>query len=205
LACVVALLFGATLLGQILGRKQNGIKRAVCWIVPPMVVAVAAISFAHHQLQAIMHSNELTAYTACLHFAEGEQVYHRTDWKKDGVHEYASSMKELFEKDLISREMSEAEWPSAKPYHGYYFKILKQRALSEDRSYFDLQNRMTKGYALAAWPAHYKRTGMYQFQISSAGSIYYSERFNPQRDGERTAEFYPAQPDWMATCGFPRP
>lgn len=59
-------------------------------------------------------------------------------------------------------------------YHGYYYRILtSQGANASDGAYSYIENgKMTKGFALIAWPAVYGHTGVTSFMINQQGEVY---------------------------------
>ncbi|WP_431296922.1 DUF2950 domain-containing protein [Rahnella sp. PAMC 25559] len=59
-------------------------------------------------------------------------------------------------------------------YHGYYFRILTAQGASASGgaySYID-NGKMTKGFALIAWPVSYGHTGITSFIINQQGEVY---------------------------------
>ena len=60
------------------------------------------------------------------------------------------------------------------PFHGYYFRILTGQGASADGGAKDyvVNGRMTGGFALVAWPAHYDETGVTTFVINQDGVVY---------------------------------
>jgi Protein of unknown function (DUF2950) len=71
-----------------------------------------------------------------------------------------------------------------KPYHGYYFKILKQQGKDAPGGKYNyvINGNMIGGFALVAWPAEYGRSGIMTFIVNQQGRVY-------QKDlGPRTAK-----------------
>jgi len=69
-----------------------------------------------------------------------------------------------------------------KPYHGYYYRILKQQGpnASGGALNYVVNGKMIGGFALVAYPAEYGNSGVMTFVVNHAGTIY-------QKDlGERT-------------------
>ena len=61
-----------------------------------------------------------------------------------------------------------------RPFHGYYFKILKAQgpnAVGGARSYL-VKGKLTEGYAVMAWPAAYGNSGIMTFLVSHQGIVY---------------------------------
>ena len=64
---------------------------------------------------------------------------------------------------------------SPMPYHGYHFAILTRqgaKARGGAMSYLDGQGRMTKGFALVAYPARYGESGVTTFLVGPDGLVY---------------------------------
>jgi len=70
------------------------------------------------------------------------------------------------------------------PYHGYYYKILKQQGPAAAGGELDyvVHGKMIGGFALVAYPAEYRNSGVMTFIVNHTGVVY-------QKDlGPRTAE-----------------
>jgi hypothetical protein len=96
--------------------------------------------------------------------------------------------------EKIARAIEQGYSPSAEPYHGYFFKILKGqgRAAPLGEMDFVVKGLMIGGFALVAAPAEYGVTGVKTFIVSHDGVVYQKdfgpatlnefakmERFNP--------------------------
>jgi hypothetical protein len=139
--------------------------------------------------------NELSAMQAMLAYLDAQYEYALVDRDGNGVLEYAQKLLSspgkrdgLIWSPALGDEspLGEAFLP-ARPgagYHGYRFRILTgqgPQAPGGARSYL-IGQRMTRGYALLAWPVQYGVTGVMSFQVNHAGVIY-------ERDlGPRTAQ-----------------
>ena len=95
----------------------------------------------------------------------------------------------------------------AKPYHGYFFKILKGQgpAAPLGRMDFVVEGAMIGGFALAAAPADYRVTGVKTFIVSHEGVVYQQdlgpdtlkifqamELYNPDKTWQPTNDSWPA-------------
>jgi hypothetical protein len=60
------------------------------------------------------------------------------------------------------------------PFHGYYFKVLKGQGPSARLGQLDyvIKGAMIGGFALVAWPAEYRITGVQTFIVSYDGVVY---------------------------------
>jgi len=127
--------------------------------------------------------NSTAAAAACKAYAEAQEIYHRTDYDRDGVLEYAQSMfgsSSLLEQKvgaedllLIDPAFAQAAWehPDRQAKAGYFFKVLHAGGC-EIGSYIDDAGNQTIGYAILAVPAKYDQTGRDSFIIDSRGTIY---------------------------------
>jgi hypothetical protein len=87
---------------------------------------------------------------------------------------------------LLAQASSEGYGGSGKrsPYHGYYYRLLKAQGANAKggaKSYI-VDGNMTGGFALVAYPADYRSSGVMTFLTNENGTIY-------QKDlGEKTAD-----------------
>jgi hypothetical protein len=85
------------------------------------------------------------------------------------------------------------------PFHGYYFKILTAQGNSASGGAKDyvVDNRMTGGFALVAWPAQYDATGVMTFIVNQEGVIYQKD-LGPDTDAQvkKTMNAYNPDPSW---------
>lgn len=83
---------------------------------------------------------------------------------------------------------SKGQSTSRAPFHGYYFKILKQQGNDAPGGKYNyvINGRMIAGFSLIAWPAEYGNTGVMTFMVNQQGRVY-------QRDlGPKTGQLAPA-------------
>ncbi len=71
----------------------------------------------------------------------------------------------------------------ARPYHGYYFKILKGQGENAQGGEMDYvkDGKRVAGFALAAYPARYGVSGIMTFMVNQAG-IVYEKDLGPQTE-----------------------
>jgi hypothetical protein len=96
----------------------------------------------------------------------------------------------------IAGVIAEGYSERARPYHGYYFKVLKGQGPAAPLGQMDyvVEGAMIGGFALVAAPADYRVTGVKTFLVSNAGVVYEQdlgpksverfqamERFNPDK------------------------
>ena len=60
------------------------------------------------------------------------------------------------------------------PFHGYYYRILSQQGASAKggaRDY-NVNGKLTKGFAIVAYPAEYRNSGVMTFIVNQSGVVY---------------------------------
>ena len=69
------------------------------------------------------------------------------------------------------RDLTKSQEPT--PFHGYYFKILTAQGAAAPGGAQDyvVNGVMSKGFALAAWPAQYDVTGVMTFLVNQDGTV----------------------------------
>jgi hypothetical protein len=63
----------------------------------------------------------------------------------------------------------------SKPFHGYWYRVLLEQgshAPGGAKSFVDENGKMTRGYAMLAWPAKYGNSGVMTFVVGSQGIVY---------------------------------
>jgi hypothetical protein len=134
-------------------------------------------------------SNELDAIEVCRGYVEAQNNYAENNQTEDGVPYYAQKIISSLGKHdglywagednspmekLIATAFAEGYTQRGQPYHGYYFKVLKAQGPNGsggEMSYLT-GDKMTKGYALIAWPANYGSTGVMTFLVDKTGIVY---------------------------------
>ena len=63
---------------------------------------------------------------------------------------------------------------TGQPYHGYYFRVLKGQGPDAPLGQMDyvVKGAMISGFALIAFPAQYRVTGVMTFMVSNYGVVY---------------------------------
>jgi hypothetical protein len=139
--------------------------------------------------------NELSAIEVCKAIADAEQEYALRDPQKSGMHEYARKFaSDPGQKNGLYWPVKEGEEPSPlgefvaaaaaegykrkesgpTPYHGYYYEILEAQgpAAPDGEVDYVVNDRMTLGYAVLAYPADYGKTGIMTFIMGPDGAVY---------------------------------
>ena len=164
-------------------------------------------------------TNELDTIEVCHGFVEAQMeyasVYHdsseqlqyaqriiSTPGKQDGLYwrnADGSSAGPIGE--AIAKALEEGYTSKSEPYHGYFFKVLKAQGPAAPLGDLDyvVNGAMIGGFALVAWPAEYRVTGVKTFMINHAGIVYQKDlgpetaklassitRYNPDKTWQHT-------------------
>lgn len=116
-------------------------------------------------------------------------------WRKpDGTWEgpIAEGIAKALEQGYASKE---------KPYHGYYFKILKGQGANAPLGQMDfvINGAMIGGFALAAAPADYRVTGVKTFIVSYEGIVYQKDLGPDTLKIFKDMELYDPDKTWRRT------
>lgn len=156
-----------------------------------LIGGVQAFAQANSKQTNAVNSNQNAALTVLRAYHDAQLDYMAEDYNQDGIHEYAQKFISTPGKkdglywpigplDPISplgEIFSEASATGAlegKGYHGYHYRILTAQGIhAQGGSMSYIANgRMTKGFALIAWPVAYGKTGIMTFVISQAGQVF---------------------------------
>jgi hypothetical protein len=120
-------------------------------------------------------ANELDAIQACAAYVGVQEAYAAKKRSPAGTLEYAESVAT----SDVPKEFAEAAGPKpTRPYHGYYFRVLKEQGPNAPGGAhpYVLGKSMIAGFALVAWPASYGVTGLNTFIVNQAGDVYEKDR-----------------------------
>jgi hypothetical protein len=137
-------------------------------------------------------SNELDAITICRGYVEAQEDYAETIHDNSGVNQYAQKIISTPGKhDGLAWQNTDGTWggpvgegvakaigqgysSKSEPFHGYFFKVLKGQGPSARLGQLDyvINGAMIGGFALVAWPAEYRVTGVQTFIVSYDGVVY---------------------------------
>ena len=138
-------------------------------------------------------ANELTAIAICRGFVEAQHEYAMEKHDGSKVNQYAQRVLSTPGKhDGLAWQNPDGTWggpvgeevakaleegysaQAGKPYHGYYFKVLKGQgpAAAMGEMDFMVGGTMIGGFALAAAPAEYRVTGVMTFIVGPDGVVY---------------------------------
>jgi hypothetical protein len=135
-------------------------------------------------------ADELDAIEICHGYVEAQLKYASEDRDKYGVLQYASRLMstpgrhdglywEGASEPLIPEGLARATWDGvnkgqAKPYHGYYFRVLDGQGPDAPGGAhkYVVKNRLIGGFGLVAWPAEYGVSGIHTFMVNQDGVVY---------------------------------
>jgi len=137
-------------------------------------------------------ANELDAITICRGFVEAQMEYAEQVHDNSGVNQYAQRIISTpGRQDGLAWQNSDGSWggpigeavakaleegyvDKTKPFHGYYFKVLKGQGPAAPLGQLDyvIEGAMIGGFALVAVPADYRVSGVMTFMVSYDGVVY---------------------------------
>jgi hypothetical protein len=170
-------------------------------------------------------SNELDAIQICRGFVEAQQEYASDIHDNSGINQFAQKIISTPGKHdglywenpdgtpggpisgAIARAIEEGYTPGqTSGYHGYHFKVLKGQGAHAPlgRLDFVIEGVMIGGFALVAFPAQYRVTGVKTFLVGYDGVVYEKdlgpntlgavrsmERYDPDKSWHRTDDEWP--------------
>ena len=174
-------------------------------------------------------ANELDAITICRGFVEAQEESAQEKHDDSKVNQYAQRVISTPGKhDGLAWKNADGTWggpvgegvakaldqgyslpqSQPRPYHGYYFKVLKGQGPAAPKGEMDfvVNGAMIGGFALAAAPAQYRVTGVKTFMVGPSGVVYEKDlgsdtlkqfqsmdRYNPDKTWKHTADEWPAE------------
>ena len=168
-------------------------------------------------------ANELDAIQVCRGFVEAQEQYASEVHDDSGINQYAQRTISTDGKqdglawknpdgtwagpvsETVAKAIEQGYTTSGQPFHGYYFKVLKGQGPAAPNGELDyvINGVMIGGFALVAWPAEYKVTGVQTFIVSYSGIVYQKdlgpdtakiaaamERYNPNKT------WHPTDDNW---------
>jgi DUF2950 family protein len=164
-------------------------------------------------------ANELDALQICRGYVEAQQEYALEKHDNSEVNQYAQRVISTPGKhdglvwrnpdgslggpisEQIADALEEGYTDKAKPYHGYFFKILKGQgpAAPLGEMNFVIEGAMIGGFALAAAPADYRVTGVKTFIVGYQGIVYQKDLGPDTLKIFREMELYNPDKSWRST------
>jgi hypothetical protein len=200
------------------------------WPLPiPIVKKIGRWSFdtkagLREMLYRRIGANELDAIQTCRAYVDAQEEYALTTHDGSAVNQYAQRVISTPGKqdglvwwnadgslggpisEVVAKALAEGYKDKSKPFHGYYFKILKGQgpAAPLGKMDFVIEGAMIGGFALAAAPAEYRVTGVKTFIVSYEGVVYQRdlgpdtlkifkemELYNPDKTWQPTIDSWP--------------
>jgi len=162
--------------------------------------------------------NELDAIQACLAYVDAQNDYADKDHgagtgvyaqriisqpgKKDGLYwPTAQGEEESPLGELVASATKEGYKVGGgrAPFHGYYYKILTKQGAKAQGGELDyvVRSKMIGGFALVAYPAEYRNSGVMTFLVNHNGTIYQKDLGpNTAQVAERMTAYEP-DPSWQ--------
>jgi hypothetical protein len=164
-------------------------------------------------------SNELDAIRICRGYVEAQHEYALTKHDNSEVNQYAQRAISTPGKqdglvwrnadgslggpiaEAIANALQQGYSDKAKPYHGYFFKILKGQgpAAPLGKMDFVVEGAMIGGFALAAAPADYRVTGVKSFIVGYDGIVYQRDSGPDTLKIFKAMELYNPDKSWQPT------
>jgi hypothetical protein len=167
---------------------------------------------------------ELTAIAACGAIADAQQLYFGQTHDGDKMKQYAQKfVSDEGKQNGLYWHVPEGQTPSPlgqlgdfaiaagytnagdkpQPFNGYYFRILTkqgEKAQGGAKDYI-VDGTMTGGFAILAYPAEYRNSGIMTFIVSKDGIIYQKDLGDKTTEvAVATAEYNPGD-GWDAVVG----
>lgn len=163
--------------------------------------------------------NELEAITICRGFVEAQNEYAQQIHDDSGVNQYAQRIISSPGKQdglawqnpdgtwggpvgvAVAKALEEGYGEKGKPFHGYYFKVLKGQGPATRLGKLDymLEGAMIGGFALVAVPAEYRVTGVKTFLVDYDGVVYEKDLGPDSLNIVKSMELYNPDHTWHPT------
>jgi hypothetical protein len=164
-------------------------------------------------------TNELDAITICRGFVEAQEDYAEQIHDNSGVNQYAQRIISTPGKqdglawrnpdgswggpvgEAVATALVEGYVDKRKPFHGYYFKVLKGQGPDAPlgKLNYMIEGAMIGGFALVAVPADYRVTGVKTFMVSYSGVVYEKDLGPDSLSIVKDMELYNPDKTWHPT------
>jgi hypothetical protein len=167
--------------------------------------------------------NELAAIRLCLTYVAAQRIYAREGHDDEPAGLYAKTFRSdpgkhngLYwpaargEKrsplgDLVAHAaeggaMARPDGVQPAPFHGYYFRILTAQgsAAPGGAKAYVVDGKLSRGFALIAWPAHYDVTGVMTFVVNDAGIVHEKDLGADTETAARSISAYDPDASWAS-------
>ena len=172
----------------------------------------------HEILVRRIGANELDAITICRGYVEAQLEYASQIHDDSGMNQYAQRVISTPGKhDGLAWQESNGSWEGPvgevvakalaegyeekKPFHGYYFRLLKGQGPATRLGTLDyfVEGVMIGGFAIVAWPADYRVTGVKTFIVSYDGVVYQKDLGPNTSTIASTMQRYDPDKTWHST------
>ena len=167
---------------------------------------------------------ELTAIAACAAIIDAEQQYFSQTHDGDKVKQYAQKfVSDEGKQNGLYWQVPEGQTPSPlgelgdfakavgytnagdkpQPFNGYYFRILTKqgnKAPGGTKDYI-ANGKMTGGFAVLAYPADYRNSGIMTFIVGKDSTVYQKDLGEKTKDLAEAMEDYNPADGWNAALG----
>ena len=92
---------------------------------------------------------------------------------------------------------------NANPYHGYVYRLLTAQGASAPggaKSYLDDGGRLTRGFAVVAWPATYDNSGVMTFLVNQQGIVFQKDLGKDTERAVARIQAYDPDASWTPTA-----
>jgi hypothetical protein len=164
-------------------------------------------------------TNELDAITICRGFVEAQKDYAEQIHDNSGVNQYAQRIISTPGKqdglawknadgswggpigEAVAKAIVEGYGEKGKPFHGYYFKVLKGQGSDAPLGQLSyvIEGAMIGGFSLVAVPADYRVTGVKTFMVSYNGIVYQKDLGPDSISIVKQMELYNPDKTWHRT------
>jgi Protein of unknown function (DUF2950) len=163
-------------------------------------------------------ANELDAITVCRGYVDAQLKYASEIHDNSGVNQYAQKVIGTPGKhDGLAWQNADGTWEGPvgeavakalaegyeekKPFHGYYFRLLKGQGPGTRLGTLDyfVEGVMIGGFAIVAWPADYRVTGVKTFIVSYDGVVYQKDLGVSTSTIASVMERYDPDKTWQST------
>ena len=144
--------------------------------------------------------NELNTIQAMLAIVDAQREYAASDPDKNGYADYARKFRSsagkkdglywpddsgknpsplgpiaaTAAKEGYGKKADDTSAGQQQPFHGYYFKILTSQGKDAKGGAYDylVRDKLLGGFAVVAWPATYRNSGVMTFVVNHDGEVY---------------------------------